>query len=46
MVVEKQQENHTLEIYLEKRDKIYANFVIDGSKEKARCAGVCKRSDI
>jgi DNA replication and repair protein RecF len=38
MVVEKQQENHTLEIYLEKRDKIYANFVIDGVKKKKRDA--------
>ncbi|MDE2312110.1 MAG: AAA family ATPase, partial [Patescibacteria group bacterium] len=36
MVVEKQQQEHTLEVFLEKREKIYANFLIDGVKKKRR----------
>ncbi len=34
--LDKKQEDHILEIFLEKRDKIYANFVIDGVKMKRR----------
>ncbi len=36
MLVEKYGEEHTLEIYLEYRDKIYANFKIDGVKKKRK----------
>ena len=36
MLVEKGGEEHNFEIFLEKRDKIYANFVIDGVKKKRR----------
>ncbi len=37
MLVERQgEEDHTLEIYLEKREKIYANFKIDGVKKKRK----------
>jgi DNA replication and repair protein RecF len=38
MLVEKGGEDHTLEIFLEQRDKIYANFKIDGVKQKRRDA--------
>lgn len=38
LVVEKDGEDHTLDIFLEKRDKIYANFLIDGVKKKRRDA--------
>lgn len=34
LVVEKGGETHTLQAFLEKRDKIYANFVIDGVKKR------------
>jgi DNA replication and repair protein RecF len=34
--LEKDGEDHSLEIFLEKRDKIYANFLIDGIKKKRR----------
>src|ERR1700733_13600506 len=36
--VEKNGENHLLEIFLEKREKIYANFLVDGVKTKRRDA--------
>ena len=36
MLVEKDGEDHELCVYLEKRDKIYANFLIDGVKKKRR----------
>lgn len=35
-VVEKEGRDHTLEIFLEKREKIYANFLIDGVKKRRR----------
>lgn len=38
VLVEKNSEEHFLEIYLEKRDKIYANFKIDGVKQKRKDA--------
>lgn len=38
MTVEKGGEDHTLEVFLEKTDKIYANFLIDGVKQKKRQA--------
>lgn len=38
MTVEKGSEEHILEIFLEQRDKIYANFKIDGVKQKRRDA--------
>jgi DNA replication and repair protein RecF len=38
LVLEKRGEPHTLDIFLEKRDKIYANFLIDGVKKKRRDA--------
>ena len=38
LLVEKDGEDHTLEIFLEKRDKVYANFQIDGVKKKRRDA--------
>lgn len=38
LVLEKEGQNHTLNIFLEKRDKIYANFLIDGVKTKRRQA--------
>lgn len=34
--VEQDEEHHTIEVFLEKRDKIYANFKIDGVKKKRR----------
>lgn len=36
LVCEKNQENFVLEIFLEKRDKIYANFKINGVKQKRK----------
>ncbi len=36
IVVEKANEEHILEIFLEKKDKIYANFLIDGVRKKRR----------
>lgn len=36
VTVEQEQEQHVIEVYLEKRDKIYANFKIDGVKKKRR----------
>lgn len=36
MVVEKQGEDQTLEVFLEKREKIYANFLINGVRKKRR----------
>jgi DNA replication and repair protein RecF len=36
MLVEKQGEEHELGVFLEKREKIYANFQIDGVKKKKR----------
>ncbi len=36
MVVDSQGEEHTIEVFLEQRDKIYANFKIDGVKRKRR----------
>lgn len=36
MLVEKSDGDHTLEIYLEKKDRIYANFKIDGVKTKRK----------
>ncbi len=36
IVIEKESEDHTLEIYLSKREKIYANFLIDGVKKKRK----------
>jgi len=36
MVLEKFGEQHTLDVFLEKRDKIYANFLVDGVKKKRR----------
>jgi DNA replication and repair protein RecF len=38
VVVEKDNETHVLEAFLEKRDKIYANFRIDGVKRKRKDA--------
>lgn len=38
MVVEKHGEDHTIEVFLEKRDRIYANFNIDGVKKRRRDA--------
>lgn len=35
-LVEKEGEDHRLEIFLEKRDKIYANFLIDGVRKKRK----------
>lgn len=36
LVVEKEGQEHSLEVFLEKREKIYANFFIDGVKKKRR----------
>lgn len=36
MLLEKEGEEHLLEVFLEQRDKIYANFKIDGVKKKRR----------
>ncbi len=36
VVVERLGQENTLQIFLEKRDKIYANFLIDGVKKKRR----------
>jgi len=38
LVVEKNGEENNLEVFLEKRDKIYANFLIDGVKKKRKQA--------
>src|ERR1700730_11641721 len=38
LTLEKEAQEHTLEIFLEKREKIYANFLIDGVKTKRRQA--------
>jgi DNA replication and repair protein RecF len=36
LVVETEGADHSLEIFLEKKDKIYANFLIDGVKKKRK----------
>ena len=36
LVLEKDGQDHRLEIFLEKREKIYANFAIDGVKKKRK----------
>ena len=36
MTVEKENVDHELQVFLEKREKIYANFLIDGVKKKRR----------
>ncbi len=36
LAVEKQGQEHSLEIFLEKKEKIYANFRVDGVKKKRR----------
>ena len=36
--MEKEGQTHSLEIFLEKREKIYANFLINGVKKKRRQA--------
>ena len=36
LLLEKGGEEHTLDVFLEKREKIYANFLIDGVKKKRR----------
>ncbi len=36
IIVEKDYEDHELQIFLEKREKIYANFLIDGVKKKRK----------
>lgn len=36
MTVEKAGEDHLFEIFLEKRDKVYANFLVNGVKKKRR----------
>src|SRR3989344_3868025 len=36
LVLEKGGQEHVLQIFLEKREKIYANFLIDGVKKKRR----------
>ncbi len=36
ITVEQEDTTHTIEVYLEKREKIYANFKIDGVKKKRR----------
>lgn len=36
MLVEKEGENHELVVFLSKREKIYANFLIDGVRRKRR----------
>src|SRR5437867_3943171 len=38
IVIEKNNAEHQLDIYLENRDKIYANFKIDGVKKKRKDA--------
>jgi len=38
LILEKEGEQHSLEVFLEKREKIYANFFIDGVKKKRRDA--------
>lgn len=38
MVVEKNGESHDFQIFLEKSDKIYANFLVNGVKQKRRQA--------
>jgi DNA replication and repair protein RecF len=34
--LEKEEQEHTLEVFLERRDKIYANFMIDGVKKRRK----------
>jgi DNA replication and repair protein RecF len=36
ITLEKQEQDYVLEVFLEKREKIYANFLIDGVKKKRR----------
>ncbi len=36
LTLEKDSQEHSLEVFLEKREKIYANFFIDGVKKKRR----------
>lgn len=36
MLIEKEQEDHSLEIFLSKKEKIYANFLIDGVRVKRK----------
>jgi DNA replication and repair protein RecF len=36
MVIEKSGEDHTVDVFLSKREKIYANFLIDGVKKKRK----------
>ncbi len=38
LLVEKEGEDHTLEVFLEKREKVYANFFIDGVRKKRQQA--------
>jgi len=38
LLLEKHGQDHELSIFLEKRDKVYANFMIDGVKKKRRDA--------
>ncbi|MFI5205374.1 MAG: DNA replication/repair protein RecF [Candidatus Paceibacterales bacterium] len=38
LLLEKDGQEHELEVFLEKREKIYANFLIDGVKKKRRQA--------
>ncbi len=38
MVVDKGGEDHTIEVFLERRDRIFANFSIDGVKKRRRDA--------
>jgi len=38
VVVEREGQEYTLEVFLEKRDKVYANFRIDGVKKKRKDA--------
>lgn len=36
MIIEKEGEDHELSVFLEKREKVYANFLIDGVKKKRK----------
>src|SRR6266404_6195685 len=36
LTLQKDGQDHTLEVFLEKRDKVYANFLVDGVKKKRR----------
>jgi DNA replication and repair protein RecF len=38
VIIEQYEEEHVIEVFLEKREKIYANFKIDGVKKKRRDA--------